>query len=299
MGLSFGTICERMRAHAVYTSNGLQFPRATEEEIKACEERLGFPLPPMLRELYTTVGNGSDFFGPGYWFSTITENSAKTPANYPVLGRIVGSGPRPFDDTTVESLRAHPGSYVVCERTPTGFVEFAHIGCNVWAHLDGLTGHVYIRDDHYEEGEFKGAAFSFCAYSLEEWLERWLATPPSKSSEGRYQPHYPLADLADEEDKRDKNAEDGEQTADSPARRFESPITSFRRRQRTGLERTRMEITRQIYDLDIFQQSVVVNASAQRDELYAVSELSSIMQQLADLEAQIDAMIFEALITTR
>ena len=42
----------------------LAFPSATEEQLQETEEWLGFPLPPLLRLLYTRVANGG--FGPGY-----------------------------------------------------------------------------------------------------------------------------------------------------------------------------------------------------------------------------------------
>lgn len=40
------------------------FPPATEQQIKETELLLGFPLPPLLRQLYTQIANGG--FGPGY-----------------------------------------------------------------------------------------------------------------------------------------------------------------------------------------------------------------------------------------
>ena len=112
MGLSSSTICARMRAHAVYMGDGLLFPRATEAEIQACEERLGFWLPPMLRELYMTVANGSDFFGLGYSFYTISDEFVGHGTNYPILGEIVGDGPCPFDNAIVEALR--DASWRIC-----------------------------------------------------------------------------------------------------------------------------------------------------------------------------------------
>lgn len=42
---------------------GFAFPPATEAQLAATEQALGFPLPPMLRTLYTLVANGG--FGPG------------------------------------------------------------------------------------------------------------------------------------------------------------------------------------------------------------------------------------------
>src|SRR5258708_27179168 len=43
---------------------GFEYPPATEEQLLATEEALGFPLPPALRALYLQVANGG--FGPGY-----------------------------------------------------------------------------------------------------------------------------------------------------------------------------------------------------------------------------------------
>src|SRR5438132_5407724 len=41
---------------------GFVFPPASEEQVQITEERLGFPLPALLRALYTRVANGG--FGP-------------------------------------------------------------------------------------------------------------------------------------------------------------------------------------------------------------------------------------------
>ncbi|HEY3993042.1 MAG TPA: hypothetical protein VGM01_09215, partial [Ktedonobacteraceae bacterium] len=35
-----------------------EYPPATEEQVAIAEEDLGYPLPPLLRALYTTVANG-------------------------------------------------------------------------------------------------------------------------------------------------------------------------------------------------------------------------------------------------
>lgn len=44
---------------------GFKYPRATEEQLLATEEALGFPLPPLLRVLYAQVANGGFGFGYG------------------------------------------------------------------------------------------------------------------------------------------------------------------------------------------------------------------------------------------
>ena len=192
------SLCLRLRARALYTSDGIHYPPATEAQIEAAEARLGFQLPPMLRELYTTIANGADFFSPGKCIHGIVDENEKRP-NIPTMEGFVAKGPRPFDAETISLLRAHPGSYVLCEQEPTGLVALAHVGCGVYVHLDGYTGRLYIRDAHYENGEDVGAAFSWCASSVEEWVERTLASSPRDSSEAKYFPRYPLASILSNE----------------------------------------------------------------------------------------------------
>jgi SMI1/KNR4 family protein SUKH-1 len=302
MSLSFSTICERMRAHAVYMGEGLLFPPATEAEIQACEERLGFKLPPMMRELYMTVANGSDFFWWGYNYYTVSDDFARKHSNYPILGEIVGDGPRPFDDATVEALRAHPGAYVVCECIPAGFVDFASLGCEVFACLDGFTGHIYISDNHSTNGEPDGLAFSFGASSLEEWLERWFAEPSSGSSEGRYQPHIPLASVlaAESEDTPKEDAiptqpdrqEGGKPTALKGGVSWEySEAPRYQEHLRIGLERARAEVTQQLYDLDDVQRTYVESGVKYIRGFNWAAWLRETMRQLTDIEAQLDNML--------
>lgn len=293
MSLSFSTICTRMRAHAIYIGEGLLFPRASELELQACEARLGFPLPPMLRELYLTVANGSDFFGQGYSLATVSRHFGEHGSGYPVLGEFIGDGPRPFDDTTVEALRAHPGAFVVCERVPTGLVEFADLGCEVHAHFDGYSEHIYISDNHSTDGELDRLAFSFGASSLEEWLERRLAEPCSRSSEGRYQPHIPLSDVLDDES---RGAQLSQQVEDSPlpslsSNRTASIMDRFRNDVLTGVEHARADITRQIYNLDAFQRTIAESDAPNYFKRNWLPELGMTMPRLADLEAQLDNLI--------
>ena len=276
MALRFSTICARMRAHAIYLGAGLLFPPATESEIEAAEERLGFTLPPMLRELYTTVANGSDFFGRGYHFPTISDKFVGYGSGYPVLGELVGDGPRVLDDATVEALRDHPGAYIVRADVPTGFVHLASLGCEVYAFLDGLTGHIYITDNHWTDDVIDGLAYSFGASSFEEWLERKLSTSRLESAEARYQPHYPLADALAAD-----ATHPGEQESDDEAiRRGFDEVSRYYAHLQTGLQRAREEITRQIYDLDTMQESIVERDVNNRPTPYDTSDT---IRQLADI----------------
>lgn len=291
MALRFSTICARMRAHAIYLGEGLLFPPATEAEIDAAEARLGFTLPPMLRELYTTVANGSDFFGWGYDFYTISDKFVGYGSGYPVLGEIMGDGPRPFDDATVEALRAHPGAYIVCEDMPTGFVDFASLGCEVHAYLDGFTGHIYISDNHGTNGVIDGLSYSFGASSLEEWLERRLSFSRLNSDEARYQPHHPLADALAAEAVHPGEQEGDGNKAPRCIRWGYNEISGYHAHQWAGLNRARAVITQHIYDLDSMQESIVDRDVNDRPEPYDTSDT---MQQLADIEAQLDNLMRNA-----
>lgn len=287
MALRFSTICARMRAHAMYIGEGLLFPPATEAEIHACEERLGFKLPLMMRELYMTVANGSDFFGWGYNFYTVSDKFVGHGSGYPVLGEIVGDGPRPFDDATVEALRMHPGAYVVCERTPAGFVDFASLGCEVFAYLDGFTGHIYI-SDICTDGVIDGLAFSFGAPSLEEWLERKLSPSRLSSAEAHYQPHYPLVDALNADAAQSGELENDDHKATRPIWRGYSEVSGYHAHMWAGLIRARAVITQQIYDLDTMQESIVARDVNNQPRPYDTSDT---MQELANVEAHLDKLM--------
>lgn len=112
MTLSYSTICERLRAHAKYTPEAdfgeghLEYPPASELSVQACEVKLGFKLPPMLREIYKTVANGGNFW-PGYDFATTDDliEQHNSFLRYRVSSR---NQSRLFDDATVEAFAPIP-----------------------------------------------------------------------------------------------------------------------------------------------------------------------------------------------
>lgn len=295
MALSYSTICERLRAHAKYTPEAdfgegrLEYPPASELSVQACEVKLGFKLPPMLREIYMTVANGGDFW-PGYHFATIDElvEQHNSFLRYRVSSR---NQNRLFDDATVEALRTHPGAYACPEHLPGSFLLLVHTGCNVWANLEGSTGNLYLNDEVPEDA----TGYSFCADSLEEWLERSLSVPSSQSNEGRYQPHYSLTtELASTKGEGETQAE--KQEADDGMtkphhHRYRDGMADFRNQLLTGLEKARMEITQQIYGVDAMQRRITASnwpTSSKHDWL---SDLSLTMRELAETEAQLDYSI--------
>lgn len=295
MTLSYSTICERLRAHAKYTPEAdfgeghLEYPPASELSVQVCEAKLGFKLPPMLREIYKTVANGGNFW-PGYDFATTDDliEQHNSFLRYYVSSR---NQSRLFDDATVEALRTHPGAYACPEYLPDGFLRLVHTGCNVWANLEGSTGRLYLNDEVPEDT----TGYSFCAGSLEEWLERKMSVPSSRSNEGRYQPHYPLtAELANANGESETQAEKQE-TDDGMTKqyhhRYRDGMADFRNQLLTGLEKARMEITQQIYRVDAMQRSITESdwpTSSKYDWLF---DLGLTMRELAETEAQLDHSI--------
>lgn len=51
-----------------------EYPPLSEEEMALIEQNQGYPLPPLLRSLYTTVANGG--FGPGYGLTVLSPGAA-------------------------------------------------------------------------------------------------------------------------------------------------------------------------------------------------------------------------------
>lgn len=59
---------------------GFTYPPASEEQLRATEAALGFPLPPFLRALYAEVAN--DCFGPGGYGSCTDEPDSTIVVDY-------------------------------------------------------------------------------------------------------------------------------------------------------------------------------------------------------------------------
>ena len=174
MNIRHAVICERLRLRARVFGWRTPNPPTTEEQLDATEHGLGFVLPPLLRQLYLTVGNGGDgILEDGYkvWGARSAVPLGEHDEFYRVrdLEHSRSQSGRRFSEETVAILRAHPGSYIEPEFWPDGFMELAYVGCSVMVLLDGWTGHVYITD----AGE-TWSCMSFCAPSVEDWLEREL-----------------------------------------------------------------------------------------------------------------------------
>jgi hypothetical protein len=160
------------------------YPAATEDDVRSTEKMLGFPLPPVLRKLYTQVANGG--FGPGYGI-------VGARGGHPSIGpRMYRTGWR-MPERVVASLREHPERYLESDRSPDGFMQLCHWGCGMFSELDLRAGHVYLTfavelHEIADDGESPiGWGIQFQASSVEEWLELWLTGELESSLDDRDQ----------------------------------------------------------------------------------------------------------------
>lgn len=176
------------------------FPPATEQQIEQTEQQLGFPLPPLLRLLYTQIANGG--FGPGFGILGVI-------GGYPGIDHVPGHLARRYqwEIDFADALRqlslggwaslTQAGRHVLWEdgigsqalweageltddeeeATPLdeSFLEapwpkrllpLCEHGCNITTYLFADTEQV-VQGMHGPD--------LVVADSLEQWLERWLA----------------------------------------------------------------------------------------------------------------------------
>lgn len=201
MKVRYRAICERIKARAqaqTWESNReFSMPPATAEELRSTEEALGISLPPMLRTLYMDVANGGDNLipaGPGY--PMVSAHSGRWPergefgevyVGHASLDQCVSYSGWRFPRATREALRRQRGAFVRREdeedghELPDGFVYLADMGCSVCLYFDGHTGELFFEDS---------GCISYCAPTVEDWLERELDAP--LSIRAAYLPHAEL-----------------------------------------------------------------------------------------------------------
>ena len=157
------------------------YPPATEEQLRASEQALGFPLPPLLRTLYAQVANGG--FGPDHGIKGALGGFAGD------LGTIVEMYLEGMEEVRqgraqlVDLAAYEPLAYdidvssigypVVLNKVielperalPESLLRFYSRGCGIFSHIDLGTGRIFL--DAYPDLYYE-------AHSLEEWFERWL-----------------------------------------------------------------------------------------------------------------------------
>lgn len=173
--------------------NPFAFPPTTEEQLRATEESLGFPPPPLLRMLYVEVANGG--FGPGYGITdarggftynddgrddTVDRRTSTDPQRtYVALATLDTAG----DDEPFNIDLPH-GQW------PAHCLHLAYDGCSCDFWLDADRGRIYygepgiiaLPDEFLQRISEDPKATSLwptfylvrVAPSLEAWLEAWL-----------------------------------------------------------------------------------------------------------------------------
>ena len=151
----------RTAAQRIPTANGRATPEpvASAEEIAEFERRVGRPIPPFWRRVYSEVGNGG--FGPGFG----------------LLGLVTGAR-NDEGDSAAELLAVFRESNPEDENwAPDGLVPIAHWGCAIYSCVDLRTeAAAVVRFDPNGHGPDEGweGAWSQEAEASEEWLQTWI-----------------------------------------------------------------------------------------------------------------------------
>jgi len=135
---------------------------ATEEQLRVTEQALGYPLPPLLKNLYMQIANGG--FGPGYGLRGALGgySTGETIVEYYVSLGSIPSNYKEYEKTFEFSSEAWPSS----------LLPLCPMGCGVEICLSS-TGMVYrVGPAHEDLNYIAHAVFP----SLESWLENWLTS---------------------------------------------------------------------------------------------------------------------------
>lgn len=158
---------------------------ATEEQLLATEQELGFPFPPFLRLLYSSIANGG--FGPGYGLI-----GAK--GGFDEAGTIVEMYQYHTTRAQLVDLEQYeraiwPDSLL--ELPETVWPRFMLYLCD-WGEanvscLDCVTGHVLL----VRMGEkYRRYVLEMQASSSQAWWEQWLAEKPPEEKQMSHNPLF-------------------------------------------------------------------------------------------------------------
>jgi hypothetical protein len=156
------------------------YPPATEEQLQATEDILGFSLPGTLRRLYAEVANGG--FGPGYgilgavggtshasnWYTNIAQAYWERPSHVQLVDFATLNEAQVPDRWFHLAYEEPEGLDLEASRYqwPEYLLQFCYWGCNTSHALHAKTGQIYVVESGFD--------FALWVPSLEEWLERWL-----------------------------------------------------------------------------------------------------------------------------
>jgi hypothetical protein len=136
--------------------------RVDRDTLADAEESLGFPLPPLLAELYLRVGDGG--FGPEYGLLPLLHNP---PAGEP-------AAVRQYLANRAAEARQDLGTPDEDMAWPEGVLPISHWGCAMYACVDCRSTEATVLLFEPNAADLDHAWY-VDAPSLEEWLRTWLA----------------------------------------------------------------------------------------------------------------------------
>ena len=170
------------------------YPPATEEQLSATEEKLGFPLPPLLRALYHWVANGG--FGPGYGLLGVMGGGDEDGWHLPELYLWHTEGKQSIGLSLCE--RRHfekagdPHKYVTDWEIivppgcwPDRLLPISHTGCGLYYYLNVPTDQMFYGADD-------DLTLRLLANSFVDFFDRWMLDDLWEYPERFY---YPSSDL--------------------------------------------------------------------------------------------------------
>lgn len=146
-------------------------PPVTMADLIAAEAKLGFALPPLLKRIYTEIGNGG--FGPGYGFYKLYVE------RYTYVESTLVNDYLGLHQSHSEELDAIQGEKGTRDQPPVEYpekvLEINEWGCNIYSYLDcsNREYRVLRKDHNYSLTEHVLEAPSF-----HQWLEDWLNGEP-------------------------------------------------------------------------------------------------------------------------
>lgn len=160
-GPQMGQYFQKMRLQHRWEST-FSYAPATEKQLQATEQAIGYSLPPLLKPLYMQIANGG--FGPGY-------------------GLRGALGGYTTDETIVDyylSLAPIPSTCKEYEVTfefsseawPSGFLPICPIGCGGEICISPAGIIYHVGPAHEDLNYIARAVFP----SLESWLADWLTS---------------------------------------------------------------------------------------------------------------------------
>lgn len=135
-------------------------PLATADDIEAAESDLGFALPPLLRELLMTVGNGG--FGPAYGLLGVAHGAPDD------LGKNI---------VDLYAMFREPNPGDPAWQWPEFLLPVCHLGCAMYLCTDCSKPNapaVLFEPNPRQDGDPMAPFLIPVAPSLEDWLWYWI-----------------------------------------------------------------------------------------------------------------------------